>query len=150
MPFQKQQKHQYTPNQFSWNWVLRSHQSIGYSWISQHSVAPKGSTVHTIPSYPSNIHLNIIPHLHVSLSIGPFSSGFPTKTLYTFLLSPMHVTCPVHIILLDLIILIIYDKLWSSSLCSFLQPISWPFFDLLSTLLSKSFSLCSFNTRNIH
>jgi hypothetical protein len=56
---------------------------------------------------------------------GLFSSGFLTKILYAFLISPMHVTCPGHPILLVMITLIIFGKehkLWSSSLCYFLQP----------------------------
>jgi hypothetical protein len=54
-------------------------------------------------------------------------STFPTKILYIYIFSPILSTFPFHIILLDMIILIIFDnkyKLWSSSLFSFLQPLA--------------------------
>ena len=73
-------------------------------------------------SWRSNLILS--SHLHLGLPSGLFPSGFPTQTLYAPLFSPIHATCPNHLILLDLIIQIIFSegcKSVSSSLCSFLH-----------------------------
>jgi hypothetical protein len=77
--------------------------------------------VNTIPSYLRSI-LILSTHLRLCLPSRLFSSGFPTNIL----VSPILPTCPAHLILLDLIILIMYGeeyKLWSLSLCKF-PPIS--------------------------
>jgi hypothetical protein len=52
-----------------------------------------------LPEDPSNIIL----HLRLGLPRGLFPSGFPTKTLLTPLLSPIRATCPVYLIIRDLI-----------------------------------------------
>jgi hypothetical protein len=49
-------------------------------------------------------------HLRLGLPSGLLPSGFPTNILHAFLPSLIHATCPVHLILLDLSILIILGK----------------------------------------
>jgi hypothetical protein len=49
-------------------------------------------------------------HLRLGLPSGLFPSGFPTNNLYPFLFSPIRATCPTHLILLHLIILIILGE----------------------------------------
>jgi hypothetical protein len=84
--------------------------------------------IHSIPSYLRSV-LKLSTHLRLGLPSGLFPFGFPTNILYAFLFSPIRTTCPAHLVILDLIVLIILGeeyKLWNSSLCSFLQsPVSY-------------------------
>jgi hypothetical protein len=68
--------------------------------------------------------LILFTHLRLGLPSGLLPSCFPTKTLYTPLNSPLHATCPAHLILLHFITRTILGeqyKSFSSSLCSLLH-----------------------------
>jgi hypothetical protein len=77
----------------------------------QPATGPCPEPVESNPHPPKPISLRSIltpsSHLCLGFPSGLFPSGFPTKTLYTFLSSPMRVTCPVHLIRLDLTCLMI-------------------------------------------
>ena len=80
--------------------------------------------VHTPTSHFLKIHFNI--HLLLCFPSGPFPSGFPTKTLYAPLLSPILATCRAHLILLGLVTRIICGEEYrslSSSLWIFLHSL---------------------------
>jgi hypothetical protein len=75
--------------------AFTSARDLSLSWASSIQ------SIHHLTSWRSISILS--SHLRPGLPSGLFCSGFPTKTLYTTLLSPIRATCPAHLILLNFI-----------------------------------------------
>jgi hypothetical protein len=75
------------------------------------------------PTSPRSI-LILSTHLRLGLPSGLFLSGVLTNNVYAFVFFPIRATCPSHLALLDMVILIILGEKYksrSSLLCNILQ-----------------------------
>jgi hypothetical protein len=80
--------------------------------LQQPSAGPYPEANRSSPHHPVSLRSILIlsTHLLHGIPSSLFPSGFPTNILHAFLFCPIRATCPAHLTLLDLIILIILDE----------------------------------------
>jgi hypothetical protein len=122
--------------------AFTSARHLSLSWVS---------SIQSIHPHPTSWRTTLLltSHLGLGLPRGLFPSGYPTKTLYAPLPSPIRATCSVELIL-DLITWITFGEQCRSlsySLCSFLHsPVTLSLLGpniLISTLFSNTLNLRS-------
>ena len=127
--------------------ALTSVRHLSLSWANP---------IQFIYPYPTSWRSILIlsTHLRLGLPSGLLPSGFPTKTLYTPLSSPIRATCPAHLIPLDFITRTISGEQYrpfNSSLWNLLHyPVTSSLLGpniLLNTMFSNTLSFLS--SRNV-
>jgi hypothetical protein len=114
-------------------------------WAIKLALALRPSMIYC--AYPVSIRFILILSTRLLLGLHSclFLSSSLTNIVYAFIFFPIRATCRAYLIILDLITLIILGeeyKLWSSSLCSFLQPpVTSSLFD--PSIFLNTLSLCS-------
>jgi len=121
---------------------METEDSLPHSQAKTTSHYPELAQSHSPPISWRTI-LILSSHLRLGLPSCLFPTGFPTKHLYTPLLSPYVLPAPTHLIILDFITLTIFGDQYrslSSSLCSFLHSPVTPSLLGPNILLSNLFS----------